>query len=54
MSLGYTAVAAFMSFIVIFKHRTNIARLIKGEESKFSFRGRALMDSDKSQSADSE
>jgi len=46
MSLGYTAVAAFMSLIIIFKHRENIVRLIKGTESKFSFRGKALMDND--------
>ena len=44
MSLGYTFVAAFMAGLVIFKHRSNIVRLIKGTESKFSFKGKALME----------
>ena len=44
MSLGYTFVAAFMSFLVVFKHRSNIVRLIKGTESKFTFKGKALME----------
>ena len=44
MSLGYTFVAAFMSGLVIFKHRSNIKRLIHGTESKFSFKGKALME----------
>ncbi len=47
MALGYTAVAAFMSFMLIFKHRENIVRLAKGCESKFSFKGGALMEEDK-------
>jgi len=46
MSLGYTAVAAFMSFIIIFKHRANIVRLFKGTESKINFRNKALMEND--------
>ena len=44
MSLGYTFVAAFMSGLVTFKHRSNIKRLIHGTESKFSFKGKALME----------
>ncbi len=44
MSIGYTAVAAGMSAILIFKHRTNIVRLIKGSESKFSFKGKPLIE----------
>lgn len=52
MALGYTAVAAFMSFIIVFKHRANIARLIKHTERKFSFKGKALMDSSKSHKSD--
>ncbi len=44
MSLGYTVVAAFMSGLVIFKHRANIVRLLHGTESKFTFKGKALME----------
>ena len=44
VSLGSTFVAAFMSGLVIFKHRSNIKRLIHGTESKFSFKGKALME----------
>ena len=33
-----------MSGLVIFKHRSNIKRLIHGTESKFSFKGKALME----------
>ena len=44
LSIGYTLIAAGMGALVIIKHRTNIARLIKGTESKFSFKGKALME----------
>ena len=44
MSLGYTGVAACMAAIVVFKHRSNIVRLVHGKESKFSFKGKALME----------
>lgn len=44
MSLGYTAVAALMGGVLIVKHRTNIVRLIKGNESKFSFKGKPLIE----------
>jgi len=44
MSIGYTLIAAGMGGLVIFKHRSNIVRLIKGTESKFSFKGKGLME----------
>lgn len=44
MAIGYTLVALFMSAVLIIKHRENIVRLLKGTESKFSFKGKALME----------
>lgn len=41
-SLPVTVLAAVMGGLIILKHRGNIARLIKGQESKFTFkRGKA-------------
>ena len=42
-----TVIALVMAFLVIFKHRGNIMRLIKGSESKFTFKwgaGKAAAD----------
>lgn len=44
MSLGYTFIAAVMGGTLILKHRTNIVRLFKGCESKFSFKGKPLIE----------
>ena len=44
MSIGYTVVSAVMGGVLILKHRTNIVRLIKGNESKFSFKGKPLIE----------
>lgn len=44
MSFGYTIVAAGMTALILFKHRANIVRLIRGKESKFSFKGKGLME----------
>ena len=44
MSLGYTFVAAVMGGTLILKHRTNIVRLFKGCESRFSFKGKPLIE----------
>ncbi|HHX73170.1 MAG TPA: glycerol-3-phosphate 1-O-acyltransferase PlsY [Clostridiales bacterium] len=52
MALGYTLVAAFMSGLLVFKHRENIVRLVNGTESKFSFKGKALMEEDEPSEAD--
>lgn len=37
-SVYYLAWSIFMSLLVIYQHRSNIARLIRGEESKFSLK----------------
>ncbi|MBR4940659.1 MAG: glycerol-3-phosphate 1-O-acyltransferase PlsY [Clostridia bacterium] len=44
MSIGYTVIAAIMGGTLIIKHRTNIVRLFKGTESKFSFKGKPLIE----------
>ena len=44
MSIGYTVVSAVMGGVLILKHRTNIVRLIKGNESRFSFKGKPLIE----------
>ncbi len=43
-TLWSSAVALGMGAILIIKHRTNIVRLIKGTESKFSFKGKPLIE----------
>ncbi len=44
MPFGYFFVALFMVLVIIFKHRTNIKRLITKTESKFSFKSNKLME----------
>lgn len=44
MTIGCTAVAAVMGATLIIKHRTNIVRLAKGTESRFSFKGKPLIE----------
>jgi hypothetical protein len=41
-----------MSGLLVFKHRENIVRLVNGTESKFSFKGKALMEEDEPSEAD--
>jgi len=44
LPLRYTFVAFTITCLVTFMHRQNIVRLIKGTESKFSFRSKPLME----------
>ena len=44
MSWGYVIVATGMGALLIWKHRSNIVRLVKGTESKFSFHSKPLID----------
>lgn len=44
MPFGYFFVALFMVLVIIFKHRTNIKRLLTKTESKFSFKSNKLME----------
>ena len=41
-SILYTALSAVMAVTVIWKHKSNIERLIAGNENKFSFKGGSL------------
>jgi glycerol-3-phosphate acyltransferase PlsY len=47
MAFGYTLIAAGMAALVVFKHRSNIVRILQGTESKFTFRKKGLMDEEK-------
>ena len=44
MPIGYLFVALFMVLVIIFKHRSNIKRLLNGTESKFSLKSKKLME----------
>jgi glycerol-3-phosphate acyltransferase PlsY len=44
MAFGYSLVSAGIAGLVIFKHRSNIVRILSGTESKFYFRKKGLMD----------
>lgn len=50
ISLAMAICSVFLAFFILFNHRANIARIIKGEEKKFRFKKSVPTDSEKSES----
>ncbi len=50
-TLVLVALSCAFSLLVIFMHRENIKRIFKGEEKRFSFAGRAVLDTIKEKSS---
>ena len=44
--------AVFLALFILFKHRENISRILKGEESKFSFKKSVKTEAEKKASED--
>ena len=52
MSLTMAICSVFLAFFILFNHRANIARIMKGEEKKFSFKKSVPTDAEKKDKAD--
>ncbi|MDR0671444.1 MAG: glycerol-3-phosphate 1-O-acyltransferase PlsY [Oscillospiraceae bacterium] len=48
----YVVLSAVISFVIIFMHRENIGRLLTGSERRFTFKGRAMLDTIKTRTID--
>ncbi|MDR0381504.1 MAG: glycerol-3-phosphate 1-O-acyltransferase PlsY [Oscillospiraceae bacterium] len=48
----YVVLSAVISLLIVFMHRENIGRLIAGTERRFTFKGRAMLDTIKTRTID--
>ncbi|MDR1158574.1 MAG: glycerol-3-phosphate 1-O-acyltransferase PlsY [Oscillospiraceae bacterium] len=48
----YVVLSAIIAFVIVFMHRENIGRLLEGSERRFTFKGRAMLDTIKTRTLD--
>ncbi|MDR2670964.1 MAG: glycerol-3-phosphate 1-O-acyltransferase PlsY [Oscillospiraceae bacterium] len=48
----YVGLSAIIAFVIVFMHRENIGRLLAGSERRFTFKGRAMLDTIKTRTID--